>query len=215
MGSSECWIEHSILLTPHQCVPETDIQAVIDNEHSSLRYGVYNLGFLAVKMTGQGTTVHRLVGGAAQELSVTTRSKTACSRISAGLTWRPAFFDDIGDRARAAIQRGDLEPDHRRATGRAPYEIEINGKPLVFYHFSGFDSGAQKAMLDRYGSHSPVLFELRDWYIARCEELGQSTLSKINCIYNSFSNGERDHQPRSDLLYRRRDDLMRTISRPI
>ena len=50
----------------------------------------------------------------------------------------------------------------RRATGRAPYQIEINGKPLVFYHFSGFDNGSQKAMLDRYGYHSPVLFELRD-----------------------------------------------------
>ena len=45
-------------------------------------------------------------------------------------------------------------------------------------------------MLDRYGSHSPVLFDLRDWYIARCEELEQSTLGKIECIYNRFSNGE-------------------------
>ena len=102
---------------------------------------------------------------------------------------------------------------HRRATGRAPYEIEINGRPLVFYHFSGFDSGAQKVMLDRYGSHSPVLFELRDWYIARCEELGQSTLGKIDCIYNSFSNGERITSAQR-LLYRRRPDLMRAFPDP-
>ena len=83
----------------------------------------------------------------------------------------------------------------------------------MFYHFSGFDSGAQKIMLDRYGSHSPVLFELRDWYIARCEELEQSTLSKIDCIYNRFSNGERITAAHR-LLYRRRDDLMRAFPDP-
>ena len=78
---------HSILLTPHQCVPETDFQAILDNEHCCLRHGVYNLGFLAVQDDRPRTAVHRLVGRAAPELSVTTRSKTVCSPISAGSTW--------------------------------------------------------------------------------------------------------------------------------
>ena len=101
----------------------------------------------------------------------------------------------------------------RIATGRAPYDIEINGIPLVFYHFSGFDSGGQKIMLERYGTHSPVLFDLREWYIARCEELGQSTLGQIDCVYNRFSNGEpitTEHR----LLYRRREDLIRAFPDP-
>ena len=68
-------------------------------------------------------------------------------------------------------------------------------------------------MLDRYGYHSPVLFELRDYYIARCEELGQSTLSKIDCVYNSFSNGERITSAQR-LLYRRRPDLMLAFPDP-
>ena len=58
--------QHSILLTPHLYVPETDNRAVIDNEHNSLMYGIYNLGFLAVKNDRARTTIHRLVGGAAQ-----------------------------------------------------------------------------------------------------------------------------------------------------
>ena len=119
----------------------------------------------------------------------------------------PAFFDDIAIVREPQYNVATWNLTHRRATGRAPYEIEINGRPLVFYHFSGFDSGAQKVMLDRYGYHSPVLFDLRDWYIARCEELGQSTLSKIDCVYNSFSNGERITSAQR-LLYRRRPDLM-------
>jgi hypothetical protein len=118
----------------------------------------------------------------------------------------PAFFEDIAIVRDAQYNVSTWNLTHRRATGSAPYDIQVNGRPLVFYHFSGFDSGAQKDMLDRYGSHSPVLFELRDWYIARCEELGQSALSKVDCIYNSFRDGRRITDAHR-LLYRRRPEL--------
>jgi hypothetical protein len=58
-----------------------------------------------------------------------------------------------------------------------------------------------------------VLFELRDWYISRCEELGQSSLSKIPCVYNSFGNGSRISDAHR-FLYRRREDLMRAFPDP-
>ena len=45
---------HSILLTPHQTVPETSLEAVRDNEICSLKHGVYNLGFLGVRPTPKG-----------------------------------------------------------------------------------------------------------------------------------------------------------------
>ncbi len=203
---------HSVLLTPHQCDPETDSQAVLDNEHCCLRHGVYNLGFLAVKMTGQG---RRFTDWWAERL------RSYCyDEVENGLftdqRWvdlAPAFFDDIAIVREPQYNVATWNLTHRRATGSAPYEILINGRPLVFYHFSGFDSGAQQAMLERYGYHSPVLFALRDYYIARCEELGQSTLSKIDCVYNSFSNGERITSSQR-LLYRRRPDLMRLFPDP-
>ena len=125
----------------------------------------------------------------------------------------PAFFDDIAIVRDPQYNVATWNLTHRRATGTAPFEIEINGRPLVFYHFSGFDSGAQKIMLERYGADSPVLFAFRDWYIARCEELGQSALSRIPCAYSTFSNG----QPITNahrLLYRRRDDLMAAFPDP-
>jgi hypothetical protein len=196
----------SVLLTPHQCDPDTDIQAVLDNEHCCLRHGVYNLGFLAVKMIGQG---RRFIDWWAERL------RSYCyDDVENGLftdqRWvdlAPAFFDDIAIVREPQYNVATWNLTHRRATGRAPYDIQINGRPLVFYHFSGFDSGAQKVMLDRYGYHSPVLFDLRDYYIARCEELGQSTLSEIDCVYNTFSDGERITSVQR-LLYRRRPDLM-------
>jgi hypothetical protein len=204
--------ERSILLTPHQCVPDTDPEAVLDNEHCCLRNGVYNLGFLAVKMAGQGA---QFIDWWAERL------RSHCyDEVENGLftdqRWvdlAPAFFDDLAIVREPQYNVATWNLTHRHATGRAPNGVQINGKPLVFYHFSGFDSGSQKMMLERYGSHSPVLFELRDWYIMRCHELGQSTLGKIDCIYNQFSNGERittAHRQR----YRRRDDLMRAFPDP-
>jgi hypothetical protein len=203
---------HSILLTPHQTAPERDLPAVLDNEVCCLRHGVYNLGFLAVRMTPEG---RRFLDWWAERL------RHLCyDEVPAGLftdqRWidlAPAFFEDIAIVREPEYNVATWNLTHRRATGRAPYDVLINGRPLAFYHFSGFDSGAQEVMLERYGAHSPVLFDLRSWYIARCAELGQSALGKVECCYSRYNTGE----PISDaerLLYRRREDLMRAFPDP-
>jgi lipopolysaccharide biosynthesis glycosyltransferase len=211
-GLNQTLDQHSVLLTPHQFVPDVEDQAIQDNEICCLRHGVYNLGFLAVRMNEQGG---RFIDWWADRLL-----RYCYDEVPNGLftdqRWidlAPAMFDDIAIIREPQYNVSTWNLSSRRATGRAPYEIEINGQPLVFYHFSGFDSGAQRIMLERYGWHSPVLFDLREWYIAHCEELGQSTLGKIDCIYNRFSNGEKittDHR----LLYRRRPDLIEAFEDP-
>jgi hypothetical protein len=196
---------HSILLTPHQFVPDTELQAIVDNEVCCLRHGVYNLGFLAVRMTGQG---RQFIDWWAERLRLFCYDEVP-NGLFTDQRWVDlalAFFDDIGIVREPQYNVAAWNLTSRRATGSAPYEIAINGRPLVFYHFSGFDSGAQKVMLERYGAHSPVLFELREWYIARCEELGQSTLGQVDCVYNSFRNGARITD-RHRVLYRNRPDL--------
>lgn len=203
---------NSIVLTPHMTVPETDPQAILDNEHCCLRHGVYNLGFLAVRMTGQG---RQFIDWWADRLR-----RFCYDDVPAGLftdqRWvdlAPAFFDDIAIIRDPQYNVATWNLTHRRATGRVPYGLEINGRPLVFYHFSGFDSGDQKIMLQRYGMESPVLFELRDWYISRCEELGQSVLGKTPCVYGTFTNGQQITDAYR-LLYRRREDLMAAFPDP-
>ena len=44
----------NIVLTPHQTTPESTKAAVIDNEITSLRVGVFNLGFIGVRNTAEG-----------------------------------------------------------------------------------------------------------------------------------------------------------------
>jgi hypothetical protein len=48
--------DHSIVLTPHQVDPEdaADLQAIRDNEVTTLDYGTFNLGFVGVKNDAEG-----------------------------------------------------------------------------------------------------------------------------------------------------------------
>lgn len=202
----------SVLLTPHSIEPETDPVAIVDNERCCLRNGVYNLGFLAVRMSDAG---RKFVDWWADRL------RTYCyDEVENGLftdqRWvdlAPALFDEVTILREPQYNVSTWNLTHRRATGDAPYGIEINGKPLGFYHFSGFDSGAQLVMLDRYGAHSPVLYDFREWYIARCEHFGQSTLGKIPCIYSRYASGLKIPDAHRK-AYRRREDVMRCYSDP-
>ncbi len=203
---------HSIVLTPHQFVPDVDPDVIFDNEVCCLRNGVYNLGFLAVRMSGQG---RQFIDWWAERLRLFCYDDVP-SGLFTDQRWvdmAPALFDDIEILREPQYNVATWNLSSRRATGRAPYEIEINGRPLAFFHFSGFDSGAQEVQLRRHGSHSPVLFDLRHWYIERCHELGQSTLGRIGCVYNTFSNGA----PITALhrsLYRNRGDLIEAFPDP-
>ncbi len=201
-----------VLLTPHSIEPETDPEAIVDNEHCCLRHGVYNLGFLAVRMNQNGRKfidwwADRLLSYCYDEVP---------SGLFTDQRWvdlAPALFDGITILRDPEYNVSTWNLTHRRGTGEAPYSIEINGRPLVFYHFSGFDSGAQLKMLDRYGSHSPVLYEFRDWYINQCEHFGQSTLGKIPCIYGKYKSGRKISDAHR-VTYRRREDLMQYYRDP-
>jgi len=203
---------HSVLLTPHVTVPETTQRAVIDNEISALKHGIYNLGFIGWRCEGEGL---RCLDWWASRLL-----EFCHDDIPAGLftdqRWAdlmPALFEEVGILREPEFNVATWNLTHRRATGTAPDAVLVNGRPLAFYHFSGFDSGAQEVMLNVYGKHSPALFQLRDWYIAQCRIHGQDALGRLPWAFGRFSNGEpitRDHR----LLYRNRVDLQRAYPDP-
>jgi len=178
----------SILLTPHQTQPDTELRAIVDNEICSLKHGVYNLGFAAVRNSVEG---RRFVDWWAARLE-----HFCYDDIPNGLftdqRWcdlAPAFFADLKILREPIYNVCTWNLTQRRVTGTVPDGLLINGQPLCFYHFSGFDSGAQKVMLDLYGKESPVLYPLRDWYISQCEAMGQESYGATPCRYDRFSNG--------------------------
>jgi lipopolysaccharide biosynthesis glycosyltransferase len=200
-----------IILTPHQTEPEDSLDAIIDNEICSLKHGVYNLGFLAVRNTDEAK---RFVQWWRDRLLL-----FCYSNIPGGIftdqRWidlAPAFFDGVY-----------IEKDKRyniatwNLTNRKVYSsngrLMIDGRPVVFYHFSGFDSGDQEVMLKKYDSSNKALFDLREWYISQMEQNGQSVLGKAPCVYDFYSNGEKI-LPEHRVLYRNRGDLQRAFPNP-
>lgn len=201
----------SVLLTPHLTEPETTNDAILDNEFSVLRHGIYNLGFVGVKNDAEGK---RFAGW-------------WCDRL------RDFCFDDI-PRGLFTDQRwADLAPAYfsgcvilrdpvyniatwnltsRRVEG-TPDKLMVGGRRVVFYHFSGFDSGAQEAMLNKYGADMPALYALREWYIGECCRMGQEEFGRIRWRYGYFDNGE-PITPQHRRLYRDRGDVRHAFPNP-
>lgn len=202
----------SLILTPHLTDPEIGDMGIRDNELASLLHGVFNLGFLGVRNTSEGRRFSRWWS----ERLLTYCHDDLPNGIFTDQKWvnlAPCFFDDVGILRSPAFNVATWNLTNRKATGSLQSGILINGEPLGFYHFSGFDSGDQITMLQRYGKESPALYELREWYVSECERHGQSVLGAIGSKYDLFTNGmpiDRGYR----LLYRQRIDLQRAFPNP-
>jgi hypothetical protein len=125
-------------------VPERTRDAILDNEFSVLRHGIYNLGFVAVSNTAEG---RRFAEWWADRL------KDFCyDDIPRGLftdqRWvdlAPAYFDSVRILRSPQYNVCTWNLTHRTVNGSFARGFTVNGLPLVFYHFSGLDSGAAVA----------------------------------------------------------------------
>jgi hypothetical protein len=197
--------QHSVLLTPHQTEPEKSRSAILDNEVSSLKYGVFNLGFLAVRNTPEGVRFINWWSDRLRDFCFDDRGRG----LFTDQKWAdlaPAFFHDLGILREPQFNVSTWNISSREITGSLTGGIFVNQMPLCFYHFSGIDSGAQKVMLEIHGKNNPVLHQLRDWYLDRCSEMGQDQLGGRPCRYAFYDNGD-EVRPAERLLYRYREEL--------
>lgn len=203
---------HSAVLTPHQCVPDTEHRAIIDNEIVSLVHGVFNLGFLGVRASPEG---RRLVDWWAERLRAFCHDDKARGLFTdqRWMDLAPCFFPDIGILRDPGFNVATWNLTQRTATGSLAEGVRINGEALGFYHFSGFDSGAQEAMLNKYGGASPILAELRNWYLAQCDRHGQAELGTCPARWSCFDDGT-PIETRQRVLYRTRADLRSAFPDP-
>jgi hypothetical protein len=202
----------SILLTPHLVAPEAIDHPGFENELSCLRLGVFNLGFLGIGNTPDG---RRFAEWWRERLE-----RYCYADAEAGLftdqKWvdlAPAIFQGVKVLRDAGYNVATWNLNHRHVTGTMREGLRVNGDPLRFYHFSGFDSGAQLQMLMKYGQDMPALFELRNWYIKECARNGSAAIASAPWSYGTYADGTRitDAQRR---LYRAREDLQRAFPDP-
>lgn len=205
--------EHgSILLTPHINEPEATREAIKDNELNSLKHGLYNFGFVAVKNDETG----RAYADWWAE-----RCHFACfDNIPQGnftdQKWNdlvPIFFDQVHLLKHPGCNVATWNYAQRQLEGSLAKGITVNGNPLIFHHFTGFDSGAHVLMRDKYGKDMPAALELSKWYVDACKAYAEEKLEAIKWAYGFYDNGA-TIMPHHRALYRSREDLREAFPQP-
>lgn len=198
--------EKSILLTPHLTDIERTYEAVWDNEISTLRHGIYNLGFIGVKNDING---NKFAKWWKDRLDMYCYADIP-NGVFTDQSWCdmvPAVFEGVYILRSPHFNVSTWNLNHRFVDGADINSLYVNKDyKMCFYHFSGFDSGAQLAMLNKYAQNMPKLFLLRNWYIEECIKLDNTEFSMRKWQFNYYSNGSKiadEHR----VIFRQRVDL--------
>jgi hypothetical protein len=179
----------SFVFTPHLCAPNEDRQE--PNDVAIMRAGAYNLGFLAVSRTEETT---ELLGWWARRL------RYQCINAQAeGIFVDQKFMDLIPGFAAHAVISHDTTLNvaywnlGQRRIGQTAEGWTVDGAPLTFFHFSGFNPRKP----DRLSKHDPrfagdlppPLAALMAQYAARLEAAGYGSFPGAVYAYGQFASG--------------------------
>lgn len=170
--------EASILLTPHQVDPESQIEAIISQEITSLRHGIYNLGFIGVKSDQEGD---RFVDWWGARLYHFCRDDIA-NGLFTDQRWIdlvPAFFDRVRILRSTRFNVASWNMTTRAVSQDADGNVLVDGERLGFYHFTGLDSGNHDLQAVKFQNQTGVMELLLSDYLAA-----------VACCENGLENSE-------------------------
>lgn len=207
----ENFCDYDVLLTPHQTVPEPTRAGVIDNEIGSLRHGIYNLGFLGILNTQNGRNVVKYWEDriydfclARVDLSIWTDQKW--------FNHVPVFFDGVKVLRSPRYNVAPWNLSTRKIESSIDNKYYVNGLPLGFYHFSGFNSGDHAVQAARFSQDFKCITKLLDWYTSALKIEGAKHKKK-EWIYSRYNNGDEIRLVHR-LIYRYRADLQKSFPDP-
>ena len=202
----------NIALTPHQSKPERDYEAVIDNEIGSLKWGVFNLGFIGLRNTPES---RRFLDWWSERTYHFCRADVAAGLFTdqKWLDFAPIFFDGVTIIRNARHNVATWNLTTRSMTGSLAAGFSVDGEPLGFYHFTGFDSGAHRVMAGKNAAGNASVQELIAWYERETATDAQDPASRWPWAFGRFSNGE-PVEEKHRWIYRERPDLQYAFPDP-
>ena len=202
----------NLALTPHQAKPERTAQAVLDNEVTSLRMGVFNLGFIGVSATPEG---RRFADWWAERCYQFCRAEVHNGLFTdqKWINFAPIFFEgvEIVRSPRHNVATWNLTT--RSLTGTLREGFRVDGEPLGFYHFTGFDSGAHRIMAVKNASGNNAVQELIGWYERETQLARADPANDWPWAFGRFSDGTAV-KPAHRWVYRERKDLQAAFPDP-
>ena len=152
----------SVILTPHQVSPNSLDTDFKDNEQVSLKYGIYNLGFIAVRNDEVGNSVaswwdeclYRACYDQIEDGIFT--DQKYCDLI-------PCLFDNVYIERRPGYNVASWNISTRHVRILRDGDISVNDDLLRFYHFTKINSDGE-GMTQRFAAGNYAVFEIWNWY---------------------------------------------------
>lgn len=206
--------DYSIVLTPHQTEPDPqeDKIAIRDNEITSLDYGVFNLGFVAIANDAEGARFaqwwdERLYDWCHDRLDIGLFvDQKWCNLV-------PCFFDRVKILRDPGYNVASWNLSQRKMHYSDCGAALINDRPLRFYHFTKLGSVGD-TMTQRYAQDNIEIYELWWWYRNAVAAATSDKIEKGWWYYGSFRNGVKIPKPVRE-LYRDRQDLRSAFKDPL
>ena len=200
-----------ILLTPHLLDANDQPLAIEDNDVATLRTGVFNLGFVAVRAEGEGLRFARWWND---------RLLTHCyDDIPNGLfvdqRWCdevPGLFDGVKVLRDPGYNVASWNLSRRKVSVEKDGRILVNGSPLRFWHFTKLGELGD-AMTRRYAGDNYPVYEIWSWYKREVAAATDPAIPARWWAYGAYADGapiEKAHR----LLYRGRPDLQTAFPDP-
>ena len=202
----------NMVLIPHQASPESSMEGIIDNEIGSLKYGVFNLGFLGVANTKVGRDFiqwwsKRIYHFCKDDIP------NGLFTDQKWINLAPVLFDGVRINRSTRHDVANWNMPIRKLTKSKIGNYLVDGNPLGFYHFTGFDSGDHLVMLKKYNNYQGAVKDLYDWYSAEVKASMNNRFTEKKWGYSTYSDGVEIKEEHRE-LYRNRKDLQEAFLDP-
>ncbi|MCX6973422.1 MAG: hypothetical protein NTZ94_03810 [Verrucomicrobia bacterium] len=176
----------SILLTPHQVQPNLNEGEIRDNELTSLKYGIFNLGFLAVRNDVRG----RAFANWWESVLIFACYDEPHNGFFTDQKWCdlvPALFEGVCIEQDPGCNVASWNLTRRQLVIARDGGILVNGSPLKFYHFTKINREGD-LMTERYSGDNVEVIEIWKWYKRMLQRVVVSSIPKGYWHYGKFNN---------------------------
>ena len=203
--------EYDILLTPHLIDPNDTAESIADNDLSASRTGIFNLGFVAIRTTGEGARFakwwnDRLLDWCYDDMPAGLFvDQRWCDHV-------PALFDKVKVIRDPGYNVASWNLSTRTVAVRKDGQITVNGAPLRFWHFTKLGPMGD-AMTRKYGGRNFPVYEVWSWYKRQVVKASDAAIPERWWAYGDYADGapiEKAHR----VLYRQRGDLQAAFPDP-
>lgn len=211
------WLgDASVGLVPHITAPEeTDIGIEL-TELSVAAHGVYNLGHLVVRRDARGRAFARWWAARLDRYCFDDRARG----LFTDQRWVdlvPAIFEGVKILKEPGLDVASWNLSHREIRQTRPGDLaafEVNGRPLVTYHFSGTGpSGTHARVRSIFAPEQAAAAEIERCYEEAIARHGQAELAGLPPAHDFFDDGTPVTRE-ARLLYRRHADLREAFPDP-